>query len=80
MIILDNTEKIIRYLEGLSYFIEEVCITKVENWTFHFKVKLPWWFKFFLGWFVEREIKRLLTPRLPVGVKFEFTLYSTNLF
>lgn len=80
MILLDNTDKIIRYLEGLSHFIEEVHITKVEGWKFHFKVKLPLWFKFAFGWFVEREIKRLLTPRLPVGVNFEFKLYSTNLF
>lgn len=78
--ILDTTNKIVRYLEGLSYFIDEVRITKVENWSFTFRVKLPLWFKFLLGWFVRMEIERKLKQRIPAGITFKFELYSTHLF
>lgn len=77
---LETSIQIIRFLEGLSYFIDHVHITEVYHGGFSFKVKVPFWYKISFGWRLRRIIQKRLSERMYSSLSFKFTIYSQELF
>lgn len=80
MHIIITTKDLVEYVKSLSYYIERVMITSVEDRKFKFAVQVPYWYKCTLGFFLKREIKSNIQTRMPIGVDFDFILYSKSLF
>jgi hypothetical protein len=78
--LLDTTAKIIKFIDGLSYFIDVVKITEVYPGGFSFKVRVPFWYKILFGWHLRRTIQREMKSRMIIGVDFKFVIYSTEFF
>ena len=77
---LETAFQIIRFLEGLSYFIDRVTITEVYYGGFSFKVKVPLWYKITLGWKLRKIIQEKLNERMYSSLSFKFKIYSQELF
>lgn len=77
---LYRTKEIVDFVQSLSYFIEWVEITKVENQKFYFEVKVPVLFRLVFGYFLKNKINRELNKRLPIGITFEFVFCGKELF
>lgn len=80
MHIITTTKELIEYISSLSYYVERVIITSVSERKFNFIVQVPLWYKFTLGIFLKNKIKKQLAPRMPIGVRFDFILFSKNFF
>jgi len=79
-LVLDTTVKIIRYVENLSTFIDNVTIVAVHDGGFSFKVKVPRWYKIIFSKILRKHIQKKLTEKIVPGVKFDFVFYSEDFF
>jgi hypothetical protein len=77
---LETSVQIIRFIQGLSYFIDHVKIIEVYQGGFSFKVRVPLWYKLSLGWILKKTIQKKLKERLIAGVCFKFDIYSKTFF
>lgn len=78
--ILDTSAKIVRYVEGLSAFIDGVTIVAVYSDGFSFKVRVPRWYKIIFSKTLRNYIQKKVSEKLVPGVKFDFTFYSEYFF
>jgi hypothetical protein len=77
---LETSAQIIRFVEHLSHFIDEVKITEVYSGGFSFKVKVPMWIRPIYGWRLRQIIQREMDKHMLLGVDFKFKLYSETIF
>lgn len=77
---ISTADQLIRYIENFSYYIENVKIEKVEKRKIYFSVYVPVWYRILFGFFLRKRIQEQLTPRMIIGVEFEFKLKWKNIF
>lgn len=77
---LENSAQIVRYLEGLSYFISHAKITEVYPGGFFFIVKVPMWYKWIMGWKLKKRIEIGLRERMYDSISFRFKIFSKEFF